>query len=270
MNTSKEIGIPFTDQQMYNRQMTKTLNDKMFFTNILPEDDYVFVDFGCADGAMIKELKKIYPGSRFIGYDCSQSMIDAARLNVGQDIDTIFTTDFHKVEQVLGFEHDTKRVLILSSVIHEVYSYAESEKDIEFFWEVLTSDWFDYICVRDMMYDKSMIRPSDPDAVKRLRGNLNIAKQVEDFERVAGPITDNKNLVHFLLKYRYLVNWNREVNENYFPVDIETFLKKFRKEDIIYLERFRVPFLDECIAEDFGISLTDYTHVKLIVKGFRK
>ena len=54
MNTSKEIGIPFTDQQMYNRQMTKTLNDKMFFTNILPEDDYVFVDFGCADGAMIK------------------------------------------------------------------------------------------------------------------------------------------------------------------------------------------------------------------------
>ena len=115
-----------------------------------------------------------------------------------------------------------------------------------------------------------MIRPSDPDAVKRLRDNLNIAKQVEDFERVAGPITDNKNLVHFLLKYRYLVNWNREVNENYFPVDIETFLRKFRKEDIIYLERFRVPFLDECIAEDFGISLTDYTHVKLIVKGFRK
>ena len=250
--------------------MTKTLGDKMFFTDILPTDDYVFVDFGCADGAMIKELKKIYPGSWFIGYDCSQSMIDAARSNVGEDGRTWFTTDFNWVDQVLGLHSEKKHVLILSSVIHEIYSYAESEKDIEFFWDVLTSDKFDYICVRDMMYDESMIRPSNPDDVRKLRNNPNIAKQVEDFEKVAGSITNNKNLVHFLLKYRYLVNWNREVHENYFPVNTETFLEKFRKEDIIYLKRFRVPFLDECIAEDFGIELTDYTHIKLIVKGFRK
>ena len=79
---SKEVGIPFTDQKMYNKQMTRTLGDKMFFTEYLPSDRYVFVDFGCADGAMIKELKKFYTDSCFIGYDCSQSMINAARSNV--------------------------------------------------------------------------------------------------------------------------------------------------------------------------------------------
>ena len=267
---SKEVGIPFTDQKMYNKQMTRTLGDKMFFTEYLPSDRYVFVDFGCADGAMIKELKKFYTDSCFIGYDCSQSMINAARSNVKEDELTWFTTDFDRVDQILGLHSEMKHVLILSSVIHEIYSYAESQEDINFFWNVLFSDRFDYICVRDMMFDQSMVRPSNPADVLKLRNNPNIVKQVEDFESVSGSVTDNKNLIHFLLKYRYVVNWNREVHENYFPVSVEQFLQGFDPESIIYLERFRISFLDDCIEEDFGIELTDYTHIKLIVKGFRK
>lgn len=268
---SKEIGISFADRKLYNRQMTKTLGDKMFFTNYLPKDEYIFVDFGCANGALIKELKNIYPTSKFIGYDCSPAMICEAKSNVIEDADTDFTTDWNRVDDLLDcvYSKRTKRVLILSSVIHEIYSYGDKE-DIDFFWNVLFSDRFDYICVRDMMFDQTMVRPSNPDDVLKLRNNPNIVKQVEDFESVSGPVTDNKNLIHFLLKYRYVVNWNREVHENYFPVSAEQFLHGFDPENIIYLERFRIPFLDECIAEDFGIELIDYTHIKLIVKGFRK
>lgn len=267
---SREIGISFADQKLYNKQMTRTLGDKLFFTEYLPSDKYVFVDFGCADGTIIKELKKIYNGSCFIGYDCSPSMINIAKSNAEEDERTMFTTDFCKIEQLLNVENNMKHVLILSSVIHEIYSYAESKADIDFFWEILFSNMFDYICVRDMMFDKSMVRPSNPADVLKLRNNPNIVKQVEDFESVSGPVTDNKNLIHFLLKYRYVVNWNREVHENYFPVSAEQFLRGFDPENIIYLERFRIPFLDDCIEEDFGIELTDYTHIKLIVKGFRK
>ena len=266
---SKEIGISFEDQKMYNKQMTRTLNDKLFFTEYLPSDRYVFVDFGCADGAMIKELKKIYTDSCFIGYDCSRSMISAARSNVKEDEHTWFATDFDRVDRILGLHEDKKHVLILSSVIHEIYSYAESQEDINLFWGILLSNRFDYICVRDMMFDQSMVRPSNPTDALKLRNNPNIIKQVEDFESVSGPITDNRNLIHFLLKYRYIVNWNREVHENYFPVSVEQFMQGFDSENIIYLERFRVPFLDECFEEDFDIKLTDYTHIKLVVRGFR-
>ena len=70
-----------------------------------------------------------------------------------------------------------------------------------------------------------------------------------------------------MLKYRWKVNWDREVHENHFPIYVENLIKKITDKDfykIDYLERFRVPFLDKCIKEDFGIELDDFTHIKAI------
>ena len=69
-------------------------------------------------------------------------------------------------------------------------------------------------------------------------------------------------MLHFLLKYRWKINWEREVAENYFPIFIEDFLEIMKSYNIIYFERFRVQFLDDEIKKDFNIGLTDYTHVK--------
>ena len=88
---------------------------------------------------------------------------------------------------------------------------------------------------------------------------------MRDFEYHWGSIRKMKNLVHYLLKYKWTINWKREVAENYFPITLEEFLKKFEQDfNLIYLERFRNPFLELHWQEDFGIKLDDYTHVKLI------
>ena len=40
--------------------------------------------------------------------------------------------------------------------------------------------------------------------------------------------------------------------------------------NIKYLERFRVPYLDECFRKDFDIELEDNTHIKAIFEHKRK
>ena len=56
------------------------------------------------------------------------------------------------------------------------------------------------------------------------------------------------------------------MNENYFSVMTEEFLSKMRRFKKIYFEEFRVPFLENCWEEDFGVrvKLKDTTHIKAI------
>lgn len=85
------------------------------------------------------------------------------------------------------------------------------------------------------------------------------------FEFVWGKVSSTKNLLHFLLKYRWTINWDREVKENYFPISVEQLLSKFKTNfNIIYLERFKVPFLEQCWKEDFNLEIDEYTHIKAI------
>ena len=278
-----EVGKKFSDLISYNENMTKGMEDKLWFINHLDKNHtYIFVDFGCADGTLINILTQLdeTKKSSFIGYDISETMIDLAKTKFSwePEDDVNFFTKWEDVINEVNYKKshmpypsNVKKVLILSSVIHEVFSYGTDESIKEFFDNIQNSG-FDYIFVRDMMASKDADRASNHDKVNTIR---TIAKQncvdyattekyVRDFEKHHGSIENNLNLMHFLLKYRWKINWEREVSENYFPIFIEDFLKKMEeKYNINYLERFRVPYLDECIFKDFGIKIRDYTHVKL-------
>ena len=259
-----EIGKSFNSIEYYNNEMSKSIKDKLFFLEKLPKEDYLFIDFGCADGTLINELQKLVPGSTFVGYDLSEEMLQKAKLRTP----TIkYTNDWYEV--IMEIKHSSKKsILILSSVIHEIYSYAKSEQDIINFWNRILYTGFDYIIVRDMIPDKNINRKSKlKDEIKILREcNRNL---LFDFESHFGSISNNQNLIHFLLKYRYTVNWNREVNENYIPIYKDEFLNKFTEFDTIYVESFKVPFLVNCIKQDFNISLKDNTHIKAIFKNVK-
>ncbi len=267
-----EIGTPFRDINLYNDSMGKSLEDKLFFLPHLPECEFNFIDFGCADGRLLGYLYTIFEKSpynhHYFGYDCSESMIELAKSSFGGEYRTKFTTSWNDIMtyKMPGI----KSVLILSSVIHEVYSYAKSEKEVEDFWCKVTQSGFDYIVVRDMMPGPDMSRPTDPHLMKKLEDRLIpkcIHSMKNDFVEIHGPLDNNKNFIHFLLKYRWRVNWDREVHENYFPIDTNEFLQKMMeggRYNIEYLERFRVPFLDECIKKDFDIKLNDFTHIKAV------
>ena len=77
----------------------------------------------------------------------------------------------------------------------------------------------------------------------------------------------SRTLSIFLLKYRWKINWERELNENYFPIFIEEFLKIMTEDTdykLDYFEHFRIPFLVNEIKKDFNISLEDNTHIKAV------
>ena len=269
-----EVGISFNDIKSYTDNMSKGLDDKLFFLNRInfkADRSYVFVDFGCADGVLISALYGILKerGVRacYIGYDISDEMINLAKAKCDVDkYTTMFTTDWSDVEEKI--KKFDESVLILSSVVHEVYSYANVDNDdIGVFWHRVRSTGFDYICVRDMMCSQDINRPKkDFSSIFKYSIKMSfLNEELKDFENKWGSIENNKNFVHFLLKYRWQINWEREVNENYFPLYIDEFMERFNeKYNVSYFERFRVPYLDKCIKEDFGIELDDYTHIKAV------
>lgn len=273
-----EIGIDFKNIISYNENMAKGLADKLFFLEKIhfnPEKYYLFVDFGCADGVLIDAMYNILTekniAASFIGYDISETMIELAKTKFNHYTNTVrFTSSWDEVEESVKKYTNMESVLILSSVIHEVYSYAENNSDIDLFWERVLTTGFKYVCVRDMMCGKDINRKPDIELIQKINDSIGFAtslsRQRNEFSNIWGSISDNnKQLIHFLLKYRWTINWDREVHENYFPIYVDEFLRAFSdKYNISFLERFRVPFLEQCWRDTFGIEIEDYTHIKTV------
>lgn len=252
------------DITTYNERMRKALIDKVFFVDKV--DANVFVDFGCADGTVLGFLQRMFPENRYIGYDISDEMVDIAR-KVHSDIE--FTSDLNmviaKLVQIKKENPNTKTCLILNSVIHEVYSYSSFD-EIERFYNTVFSSVYDYVVIRDMMPNSAIDRPADITDVARVRAFADHG-QLDSFEDVFGRIDNNKNLIHFLLKYKYKENWNREVRENYMPITTQQFISRIPKNySIDYYHEFLLPHIKRTVSEDFGIFIKDTTHVKIILR----
>ena len=276
-----EVGIDFKNIISYNENMAKGLSDKLFFLNNLKFHrsihEYLFVDFGCADGTLINAMYEFLDAqgikAYYIGYDISETMIDLAKTKFTHYTDNVlFTSNWDEVEAEMKVRDDMQSVSILSSVIHEVYSYAENNADIDIFWDRVLHSGFKYICIRDMMCSKDINRETNEELRNKLidyvARNPILNKLFNSFRDIWGPTTNNKNFIHFLLKYRWQINWEREVHENYFPLYIDEFLRGFTDTyNLTFFERFRVPFLDKCFKEDLNIELEDYTHIKAIFEA---
>ena len=71
---------PIVDLNRYNLSMSKSLIDKIFFMDKIDDTIKVIVDYGCADGALIRFLAPLFPEMTFIGYDKNEEMISRAAL----------------------------------------------------------------------------------------------------------------------------------------------------------------------------------------------
>ena len=251
--------------EVYNDRMAKTLIDKMFFIDKVDAD--VFIDFGCADGTVLGYLHDLFPNNYYVGYDINPDMITIAEeKNKDRNIKFFSTIDDIK-KYLSNFDSQHKVCLILNSVIHEIYSYSSYEQ-IEEFYDFAFSGLFDYIAIRDMMPNQSINRPADITDIARVRAFAN-QSQLSEFEDIFGSIDNNKNLIHFLLKYKYLENWNRECRENYFPITTQQFVKRIPKNYCIdYYTEFLLPYAKRTIYEDFQINVKDTTHLKIILRKY--
>lgn len=254
---------PITDYNVYQKGMKKSLEDKLFFLDLCKDAD-MLVDFGCADGQLLKEIHSRYPKCELYGIDMDENMIKQAKINCPSAMYTCCNTI--PICRCEDEYKGVKTILNLSSVIHEIYSYQDYETVNQFWKDVFNSN-YKYIAIRDMALNEKAYRAS---AVGDL---INVCDKtdrmmIRDFERFGGSLQFNNNLIHFLLKYRYVQNWDREVRENYFPICIENLLYKidFTKYNIIYFEHYILPFTKAKVQEDFGITLVDNTHFKLLLE----
>ncbi len=254
-----------SNYQTYADGMEKSMDDKLFFVNNIDFD--VIVDFGCANGIFLSRLQTMKPNVKIIGYDLDDVMLSKARVVLGED--ALLTSSWDEVvNELSNYENP---LLNLSSVIHEVYSYSHSSV-IKKFWEKqVFGGNFKWITIRDMIpssdIHKNELENFRQD-VKRVRKRAN-KFYLNDFEKRWGPIDDNyRTFCHFLLKYRYVDNWEREVNENYLPVSLETVKTKIPSNySIEYEQDFIVPFIKDKVGKDFGVKITHSTHVKMVLKN---
>ena len=117
-----------------------------------------------------------------------------------------------------------------------------------------------------MCLDAVAHRPALKEDLVKVRSRY-AADKIREFESVHGSICDNYNLIHFLLKYRYTENWNREVHENYLPLSVEDIAGKVDAHyELIYFDHYILPFLANIVQVDFDITIKDYTHIKFIYR----
>jgi hypothetical protein len=207
------------------------------------------------------------PNVKLIGYDLDDTMLLKAESILGEE--ALLTSSWQQV--VLELSKYEKPLLNLSSVIHEVYSYSHSSVIKKFWEQQVFGDNFKWITIRDMIPSVEIHkgeRKSFEEDAKKVR-ELADSYYLKSFEDKWGSIDNNyRTLVHFLLKYRYTDNWDRELNENYLPVSLETLKKKIPSSyKIVFEEDFIVPFIKEKIMEDFGIAIKHSTHTKMIIKN---
>jgi len=265
-------SIPIADSFRYTTEMAKPLIDKVFFLDKV--DAAVFVDFGCADGTMLGFIDRIFPDVDLVGFDNNEEMLEIARTqNPGGRTSIHYTSSWNEVLEIVvrARAQDKKTCLVLSSVIHEAYSYL-SETELTAMWKRIWGESeavFDYIAIRDMMVSRSTTRPADPLQVARIRQVFD-RKRLDEWEAQWGSIDENWSLVHFLLTYRYEHSWKREVKENYLPVSYEEFLSTIPPRYLpIFKEHFTLPFLRRRVREDFGFDIADRTHLKLVLEADR-
>lgn len=245
----------------YNSSMDKSYLDKIFFLDKIEGVDTI-LDFGCANGDILKHIHDIAPELQLYGYDNNSSMVEFAERKYS-DIAT-FGTDFDGI--MAEYVKLETSVLNLSSVIHEVYSYSKPE-EITQFWERVFTYNFKFISIRDLCVSNSCQRESSPNDYVKLLSRCNTG-QLTTYENIWGSTEDNKNLIHFLMKYRYVDNWEREVRENYFPLCLEDLLSLIPTDmyEVIYFNHYVLPFTYQRVKQDFDIEIKDNTHLQLLLK----
>ena len=241
---------------IYNSNMAMSMQDKLFFLDIVNDFD-TFVDFGCADGTLMEYMSNLTKETKFVGIDMNQDMLDLAKEKINNGVfikDTVPKYKTQLREQI---------ALNLSSVLHEVNSYCTNADECKF-WDSVNNNGYKYIIIRDMVYNDTQTRLATDEEIRKLR-NFGDPKQISDFEDIWGSIKYKKNLIHFLLKYRYKENWQREVKENYLGYSTDDIIKNINQRyKLIYRKDYVLPYLGKSVYDDFTIKINTPTHTNLI------
>jgi ribosomal protein L11 methylase PrmA len=262
------------NRNVYLTKMSKTFFDKAWFMSHIPEEIDTFIDFGCADGSFMKFLQSNCPSFKYFGIDNDPYFVRKTEEN-GFKCYTSLDDFFIKTND---FDRD-RTCLILSSVLHEIYSYSNSTG----FWNEVAKLNPKYIAIRDMMFiQKKQVSLEGIDYIfekyfkKQFAEFKEIWKDEHDLDYTA------EFFAHFMLKYIYNnENWKREVKENYLPLNEKMLINKswMLGYEIDFKDHYKLPYLVNRWKTDFHLNFDHYyannlkefinsisTHVKILLR----
>ena len=130
------------------------------------------LDFGCGSGLLTYELAKAFPLTQVDGFDQSYYMVDVATERFRAD-NLFFTASSEMIERGAPYDY-----IILSSVLHEIYSINASFNDVGRFLDLLSGFLKEdgYIISRDNYLspygDKDMVLSITPPAYQDMKDFL--------------------------------------------------------------------------------------------------
>ena len=208
------------NENVYLSKMRRTFTDKAWFMSLIPDDVTTIVDFGSADNSFINFLKHDYPEYRYVGIENNENFFKASveqKQECYHSLSEFYETGDYDPETTL---------LVLNSVLHEVYSYGCADA----FWHELLVFDAKYVAFRDM-YPRNCGKFGSG-AFREMESNINCSgmrDHYEDFIQRWGRVRDGYTAIHFLLKYFYDENWQRECDENYIPFHYRELYTQIRK-----------------------------------------
>lgn len=247
----------------YLKRMAKPLGDKLKISKYIPQNAADILDVGCADGTVTMALAKLFPEINFLGIDLDENFIKLARKNA----EKIRNVKFEKIYlRDLLARPERFDAVIFCSVLHEFFTYGEGIssviKALADTHELLKKEGV--IIIRDMIlseYTKSANLRCLEVANKIYIKNL---KTTIDFEERFGKLNNVYKINHYLLKYFYKENWNREKKENYIPVTFEQYRQIFSLLDMReqYTESYLLDFFKNKWKKDFNMTDDEIEELK--------
>lgn len=252
----EEIANPKT----YLERMSKPLQEKLKIASFIPKGTKSLLDVGCADGTMTLALAEMYPEIEFVGLDLNESFIAIAQAKIGKLRNIRFETGFLRERLATPERFE---VVLFCSVLHEFFSYGEGTstvvKALADAHEILKPGGT--LIIRDMiLYDYAeQAELWIPEMKEKVLKKEGMFRFLADFEKYFGEIKSVKELNHFLLKYMYTDNWEREVRENYVPISFEKYDQIFRLlgMSVLFQRSSTIPYLKEKWVKDFDFSAAE-------------
>ena len=255
---------------IYTTEMSKSIWDKAFFMDKIPGVKCI-IDFGCADGAMIRYLAPLFPDIMFIGYDINEELILKARTTSPYPANAIYFINIEDLEKYVWDNNYVEENLCInfSSVLHEVFS---STGGLDVIQTIIGKVEPRYITIRDMYCDDPVEFGTGKAAVDvltiidKVKSKL---KYAEEFKDKFGVLSNWRDMTHLLMKLQWVDNgWEDEMKENYFSWKLEDVLKLTgNKYSPCFECRYQLPYLSEKWRQEYNWYNPDiHTHAQFILR----
>jgi SAM-dependent methyltransferase len=252
------------DQGVYLERMAKPLEEKLKIAWYIPAGAKYVLDVGCADGTVTAAMAKYFNQVQFLGIDLNSEFIALARKQWGG----IPNLNFEHVNlwELLN-RPQRYNAVIFCSVLHELYSYGQGMTSV--FKALANANELliprGRIIIRDMILDEITKKPGRgvEDMLEKVLLN-SYHREIRDFVGWFGPFDSIYQLNHFLLKYMYAENWDREGPENYVPVTAQNYLTMFKLFNMRVLKQrqYLIPYLKDKWERDFKLTTNELKKLK--------